>query len=146
VTRPQLVSVDTTADPPEMTLCFPGEPARWVTIAMKTRVRADGLARATAAAELSRLTARDLELLREVARPGPQPPTPAAAITHAMIRPVLQEAGLVGPVFCPRCAHHLGHADSPAIGYLKRCARCTRALRITVDQDRLIVEVDEEHD
>jgi hypothetical protein len=35
-----------------------------------------------------------------------------------------------GPLFCPRCCWKLGRAESPAIGYLKRCGGCKRGVRV----------------
>jgi hypothetical protein len=66
-----------------------------------------------------------------------------------------------GPLFCPRCCWRLGRAESPAIGYLKRCGGCRRSLRVIemaegdvaviVADDRstidcVFVELDEHHE
>lgn len=40
-----------------------------------------------------------------------------------------------GPLFCPRCCHKLGRAESPAICYLTACGGCGRRLEISEQRD-----------
>lgn len=51
---------------------------------------------------------------------------------------------LAGSVFCPRCGWRLGSAESPAIGYLKRCSGCDRAIAIEFHDDILRISVGDE--
>lgn len=138
MTPPRLVSVDVGSEPPTMTVVFPGD--RWATIRIRSHVHTHAVAIAIAAAELASLTPAELELLEEIAKPGPLAPD----IVHvrdavgAMITPVTQDPRPNTPVHCPGCGFRLGYADSPTTCYLSRCSACERQLRIEVT-DRAVV-------
>ena len=53
---------------------------------------------------------------------------------------------LAGSIFCPRCGFRLGRADSPAIGYTKRCGGCDRPLAIAREDNTLRISIGDERD
>src|SRR4051812_23934956 len=104
MTRPRLVSVDVVSRPPQMTLCFPGAPSRFITVRMRTEVRGAGLARVAAQTEIDAFAERDVELLRESAEPGPDLDVGDPALFEASVRPVFKVAASSLPVRCPLCS------------------------------------------
>lgn len=133
-----------TIDPPAMDVLIPAESrdqdyriVRGVRI--RTPVTTLEEAKAAALVEVRAFTAREIELLCEVAVPiardevvNDQPPAFAIDVVE-------QVARFTGPVFCPACCRKLGTGDSPALGYLRVCPGCDRALNVTIVDGELVV-------
>lgn len=69
---------------------------------------------------------------------GPLSHDPALAISVSRVE---RSHDLAGSVFCPRCGFKIGRAESPAIGYVKRCSGCDRAIAIEREGDILRISV-----
>jgi hypothetical protein len=144
MSRPRLVSVDVTSRPPQMTLCWPGEPPHYITVRLRTNVQSAGLARAAAQTEIAALGARDLELLRECATPGPALDIGNPALFESAVRPVQRVAAPAGIVVrCPSCATKIGTTDSPSLGYMRECTTCHREIDVQVRDGWIIVAMRE---
>lgn len=128
--RPILWDVDEKSTPPRMTILFPDQPRRVITV----RIRAPGATRDSAmraaSQELAAFTPAELLLLKESSVPlQPRPdPAPAMAAIGATLEPIEQEDRYPGALHCPACCRKLGRGDSPAIGYLETCPGCERKL------------------
>ena len=128
VPRPQLLDVDAQASPPTMTVAFPGEPPRVVTLRMRTRVHSPGLQRAAAHAEIASWSAEHRQLIYETARPDS--------------RVTLVEEEQAGPVlYCPRCRTALGPLGGPALPLLLGCPGCSRTIAINVEAGRVTITI-----
>jgi hypothetical protein len=68
--RPYLFDVDTSVDPPTMTLCFAGDPDRFATLRIRSRVTTLDKAVPAAQGELAAFTDDEIALVDEIARPG----------------------------------------------------------------------------
>jgi hypothetical protein len=149
VTRPILFGVDHAATPPVMEILFPdGSPALEHRVATGIRIRTAvanrDQAMVAAMRELADMTAEQLELLRETARPldreqlakVPRSPRPVSSMG---ITPVTRSPRYLGPVYCPGCAHQLGRGDNPATGYTKSCSTCGADLEIQFREDGLVI-------
>lgn len=149
--RPRLLDVTLT----EMTLLFPGRPPMAATVRLRAHAVTIEDALAEAIRELAAMTPRQLELVREIAKP-----VPAAALTHAVgantinipidpatgllplegvIRRVYQEPRYAGSVHCPGCGGTLGKGNSPSIGYVRHCHHCRGVLDIQFHEGGMVV-------
>jgi hypothetical protein len=68
--RPILFGIDDQAVPPQMTICFPGQPNRFVTIPIGNAGTTRKEAEIAAVHRLDGLTPIELEVLRDHALPG----------------------------------------------------------------------------
>jgi hypothetical protein len=112
VTRPTFVSVDKKATPPTMTLCFEGQPPRYVTI----NIRGDTKARDATylgVTQLRDFTADQIALLDDVARPRDEQPSDVTTIL-VLDGDDLQPLPNV-LVHCPACCANLGNLMTPHV-------------------------------
>lgn len=140
--RPRLLDVTLT----EMTLLFPGSPSLAATVKIRGRAATLDEARALAVRELAAMTPKQLELVREIAKPAPvliavetthgtEPMVPLAG----MIQRVYQDPRHTGSIHCPGCGYSLGKGSMPSIGYIKRCHACRGSLDIQFADGAVIV-------
>lgn len=131
-----------TLNPPEMTICFPGRPVLLAMIKIKALVTTQHEAELAAVRELNAMTPRDLELLREIAKPVaaavstevPEPP-----VLAGMVQRVLQEPRYDGPIHCPGCGYSIGKGSAPSIGYVRTCPTCRGSINVEFHERSIVV-------
>jgi hypothetical protein len=127
VNRPTFVSVDKRATPPTMTLCFEGDPPRYVTV----NIRGDTKGRDATylgATQLRDFTDEQIALLDDVARPRDAQPsevTTTLVLDGDDLRPLPDVL-----VHCPGCCAKIGNLQSPHVYQMKQCSVCKRGIEI----------------
>jgi hypothetical protein len=127
VTRPTFVSVDKKATPPTMTLCFEGQPPRYVTI----NIRGDTKARDATylgVTQLRDFTADQIALLDAVARPreaGESDVTTILVLDGDDLQPLPNVL-----VHCPACCANLGNLTTPHVYSVRKCSACGRGVEV----------------
>lgn len=86
--------------------------------------------------QLAGFTEDQLQLLADVARPDP-----AATHFSAVVTSVHREGTYRGRLHCPGCGLFLGMAESPAIGYGRKCQGCQRHIEIEVRGDSVCLVI-----
>jgi hypothetical protein len=127
MTRPTFVSVDKKATPPTMTLCFEGEPPRYVTINIRGETKHRNI-EFLGVTQLRDFTDDQIALLSDVARPrGPEDNdvTTTIVLTDDELRPVPDVL-----VHCPACCANLGKLTSPHVYAITQCSVCKRGVEV----------------
>lgn len=127
MTRPTFVSVDKKATPATMTLCFEGDPPRYVTV----NIRGDTKARDATylgVTQLRDFTPDQIELLNDVARPREaveSDVTTTLVLSDDDLRPLPDVL-----VHCPACCANLGNLNTPYAYSVRKCSACGRGVEV----------------
>lgn len=127
MTRPTFVSVDKRATPPTMTLCFEGDPPRYVTV----NIRGDTKARDAmylGVTQLRDFTADQISLLDDVARPREavaSDVTTTLVLSWDDLQPLPDVL-----VHCPGCCANFGNLNAPYAYSVRQCSVCKRGVEV----------------
>jgi hypothetical protein len=127
----------------EFSVLFAGKPVHHVaTVRIKDRPATLEEAERYAMRDLLAMSERDLELLREIAKPMPwitRAGVPEPPVLAGMIQRVYREPRYAGAVHCPGCGGQLGKGESPSIGYVRHCHHCGGGIDIQFTEASVIV-------
>lgn len=127
MTRPTFVSVDKNATPPTMTLCFEGDPPRYVTVNIRGETKGRNI-EFLGVTQLRDFTADQIDLLSDVARPRDDQPsdvTTTIMLTDDELRPLPNVL-----VHCPACCGNLGNLNAPYAYSVRKCSACGRGVEV----------------
>jgi hypothetical protein len=127
VTRPTFVSVDKKATPPTMTLCFEGDPPRYVTVNIRGETKNRNI-EFLGVTQLRDFTPDQIELLSDIARPRDEQPndvTTTLVLSGDELRPLPDVL-----VHCPGCCANLGTLQQPYVYTLRQCSVCRRGVEV----------------
>jgi hypothetical protein len=124
-----------------MDLCFPGHPARWITVTVSNPGKTTRETRAAAEAQVADMSAQDLEDLYSRSRPGPPFTQEVDLGVVREVRAKTAAASYLGPLHCPACSAQLARG-LVTLPNTASCPGCNRRVAARRDGRRLVVEVE----
>jgi len=141
--RPVLARIDAAGGQTAMELCFPGHPARWVTVPVAQPGRSARETRAAAEAQLAGMGEDELERLYDRARPGPPFTREIDLGVVSDMRRRAVAASYVGVLHCAACSAPIARGVVP-LPFAAECEGCGRHVTAKRAGRRLVLEVDVE--